>query len=130
MFIYSYLGTSLTILLTINIYFEYYAANTTFCLMTFLRSSSMGCTPKDSISAPPVEGLYDARCSDFANSPFSREQVRRNFFIGDFSFLQGDMYRTKWINILALTHVNVMYNGISICYMLSTLFVTSLDMIC
>ncbi|KAL9979201.1 hypothetical protein ACROYT_G016830 [Oculina patagonica] len=38
------------------------------------RSSSVGCTPKDSISAPPVEGLYDARCSDFANSPFSREQ--------------------------------------------------------
>ena len=43
------------------------------------RSSSVGCTPKDSISAPPVEGLYDARSSDFTNSPFRREQVRKEF---------------------------------------------------
>lgn len=38
------------------------------------RSSSVGCAPKDSISAPPVEGLYDARSSQFINSPFAREQ--------------------------------------------------------
>ncbi|XP_027057430.1 nucleoporin NUP35-like isoform X2 [Pocillopora damicornis] len=38
------------------------------------RSSTVDCTPKDSISAPPVEGLYDARSSDFTNSPFNREQ--------------------------------------------------------
>lgn len=39
------------------------------------RSSSIGCPPKDSMSAPPVEGLYDARGSEFGNSPFSKEQV-------------------------------------------------------
>jgi len=38
------------------------------------RSSSVGCAPKDSISAPPVEGLYDPRSSEFINSPFTREQ--------------------------------------------------------
>ena len=27
------------------------------------------------MSAPPVEGLYDARDSEFGNSPFSKEQV-------------------------------------------------------
>ena len=37
--------------------------------------SSIGCPPKDSMSAPPVEGLYDARGSEFGNSPFSKEQV-------------------------------------------------------
>ena len=56
--------------------------NHAFCLFckyfisVFLfRSSTVDCTPKDSISAPPVEGLYDARSSDFTNSPFNREQV-------------------------------------------------------
>jgi len=43
------------------------------------RPSSVGCTPKDSLSAPPVEGLYDARSSDFTHSPFRREQVRKGF---------------------------------------------------
>lgn len=38
------------------------------------RSTTVGCTTKDSVSAPPVEGLYDARSSDFTNSPFNREQ--------------------------------------------------------
>ena len=46
-------------------------------IILFFRSSSVGCTPKESISAPPVEGLYDARSSDFTNSPFGREQVRK-----------------------------------------------------
>lgn len=54
-----------------------YECMITFCTTTFFRASSVGCTPKDSISAPPVEGLYDARSSEFINSPFTREQVRR-----------------------------------------------------
>lgn len=39
------------------------------------RSSSVGCTPKDSLSAPPVEGLYDARSSDFTHSSFKPMDV-------------------------------------------------------
>ena len=56
--------------------------NHAFCLFckyfisVFLFSSStVSCTPKDSISAPPVEGLYNARSSGFTNFPFNREQV-------------------------------------------------------
>ncbi|XP_068723221.1 nucleoporin NUP35-like isoform X2 [Montipora capricornis] len=42
---------------------------------TVPRLSSVGCTPKDSIGAPPVEGLYDARSLEpISNSPFAREQ--------------------------------------------------------
>ena len=45
--------------------------------MPHFRLSSVGCTPKDSIGAPPVEGLYDARSLEpISNSPFAREQVR------------------------------------------------------
>ena len=40
----------------------------------------MGCAPKDSISAPPVEGLYDARSSEFVSSPFTAEHVRGKCF--------------------------------------------------
>ena len=65
----------------------------------------MGCTPKDSISAPPVEGLYDARSSDFANSPFCREQVTHIV-----TYVETKRFTFK-LFILACSHANFMYNG-------------------